>query len=186
MKEFFVDTETTGVDYKVNALIQLAGVIVIDGEECDSFTFTMAPFPDQILMDEAMKINGRTLEEILAFPDPVEVNRKFQEILKQYVDKYERRDKFHMIGYNARFDSDFIREWFHRSGDEYFGSWFFFPPLDVMNLAAFKLAKRRATVPNFKLATVAKEFGLEPEGQLHNAISDIGLTRKLYDTLEKG
>ena len=39
-------------------------------------------------------------------------------------------------GYNARFDMDFVRALFEKSGDSYFGSWFYSAPLDVMSFVA--------------------------------------------------
>lgn len=34
--------------------------------------------------------------------------------------------------------------WFEKSRDKYFGSWFYFPPIDVMGMAAVHLISRRA------------------------------------------
>jgi DNA polymerase III epsilon subunit-like protein len=90
------------------------------------------------------------------------------------------------VGYNARFDADFIRSFFEKCGDQYFGSWFWFPPIDVMNLALIKLMDKRATMPNFKLATVANVLGLEPEGRLHEAHADIRLTQQIFNNLTGG
>lgn len=42
------------------------------------------------------------------------------------------------------------------SGDKYFRSWFYFPPIDVMGMAAIHLMKRRADMKDFELLTVMR------------------------------
>ena len=183
IKLCFIDIETTGTDPKKNGLVQLAGIIVIDGVEVDTFDFRLAPFEADIIEDGALSVNGIKREDLAGFSPPREVYREFCDLLGQHVDKFNKLDKSFFVGYNARFDADFIRAWFEKCGDVYFGSWFWFPPIDVMNLALVSLMDKRATMPNFKLATVAKDLGLEPEGALHDALTDIRLTQQLFNKL---
>ena len=78
-----------------------------------------------------------------------------------------------------------MREWFLKQGDIYFGAWFWHPPIDVAVLAMAALGDRRAKMVNFKLATVAAEFGIEIDAKrLHDAAYDIELTRKIYDRIQ--
>lgn len=114
------------------------------------------------------------------------MKRELTTLLGKYIDKYDRNDKYHFIGYNARFDADFVRKLFEKNGDQYFGSWFWFPPIDVMNLAAVDLLKLRNTLPNFKLATVIEKYGIksEEEKELHDAYTDVRLTQKLFNKLK--
>ena len=69
------------------------------------------------------------------------------------------------------------------NGDKYYGSYFWHPPICVMNMAAQKLAHRRADLPNFKLTTVAEAIGVACEGNAHDATYDITLTREVYKKL---
>jgi DNA polymerase III epsilon subunit-like protein len=64
------------------------------------------------------------------------------------------------------------------------GTWT--PSIDVMQIAAHKLMDKRGELllPNFKLQTVCKEFGIE-DTQWHDALADIKATIKLYKLLEK-
>ncbi len=51
----------------------------------------------------------------------------------------------------------------------------------VSTFAAFGLMRRRSSLNNFKLATVAKVLGLEfDEASMHDALYDIELTRELF------
>lgn len=94
-----------------------------------------------------------------------------------------KRDKLTWLGYNAAFDADMMRAWFEKAGDKYFGSWFWWPPIDVMGLAAHHLRDRRHTMMNFRLATVARELGIAPPADLHDAAADIDLTWRIYQKL---
>ena len=179
----FIDTETTGTDPKTNAIIQLAGIICKDDIEVATFNFHIAPFEKDMVDDKALAVSGITREQLVTFEMPHIIHQQFSEILGQHVDKFNRQDKFFFIGYNARFDADFVRSWFEKCGDQYFGSWFYFPPIDVMNLAIVKLMDRRAAMKDFKLATVSETLGLKPEGDLHDAMTDIRLTRQLFNKL---
>jgi len=182
----FIDTETTGTDPKKNAVIEIAGIIVIDGVERGSFGYHPAPFDSDEIEDSALAVNGIKREQLALLSDPRDMHDALVETFTEHVDKFNKLDKFFFVGYNARFDADFIRSFFEKCGDQYFGSWFWFPPIDVMNLALIKLMDKRATMPNFKLATVANVLGLEPEGRLHEAHADIRLTQQIFNNLTGG
>lgn len=180
MKLIYIDTETDGLAPKKNSIIQLAGIIRVNGAE-EEFDFKMAPWSGRESDPEALAVSGRTLEEVKGYPAPAEVFRLFLGLLSKYVDKYDKKDKFFALAYNARFDEDFIRAWFEAMGDKYYGSWFWTPALDVMQVAAFHLMKERHDMPNFKLATVAKAIlGLDPpEGSYHDAMFDVRATKDI-------
>jgi DNA polymerase-3 subunit epsilon len=181
MKEIFFDVETSGVDYKKNGILQLAGTIEMDGERVESFDFKMKPFPDQIIEDEALEANGITRSQIESFADPHNCYIQFIRILGKYVDRFDRSDKFTLIGYNSRFDDDFMREWFKRCNDKYYGAYFFWPAIDVANMVAVKYRKVRSQFPNFKLMTVAKALKIEvDESRAHEAGYDTMITRAVY------
>lgn len=121
---------------------------------------------------------------IVSFDNPRVVYHDFIRLLGLYVDRYDRADKFHFIGYNAIFDSEHLRAWFEKNGDTYFGSWFYFPPIDVMGMAAVHLMTRRAGMKDFKLLTVARELGLKvDEAKMHDARYDVALTREMFRIL---
>ena len=186
MKLIFIDVETTGIAFPESGLIQLAGTIEIPDAKPKFFQYRIRPFPNDVIEEEALEVNGITREELNTYPAPGKVYKDFTNLLDTCVDRYDRADKFHFIGYNAMFDSDHLRAWFEKNGDKYFGSWFYFPPIDVMGMAAVHLMRRRAGMKDFKLLTVARELGLTvDETKAHDARYDIALTRKIFQVLIK-
>jgi DNA polymerase-3 subunit epsilon len=183
-KFVFLDTETGGIDPKRHALLQVAGIIVTNDQEVASFNFHIQPFPTDVVEDSALAINGIKREDLYVYEDPKKVHDMLVGALGIHVNKFDKWDKYFFVGYNARFDEDFLRAFFEKCGDTFFGSWFWFPPIDVMNMAAVKLMNRRSGMPNFKLSLVADTLGLRPEGQLHDAFTDIRLTKQLFDKLK--
>lgn len=112
-----------------------------------------------------------------------DVFARLVQMLSKYVDKYNKKDKFHLVGYNNRgFDDNFFRGFFLQNGDQYFGSWFWSDSIDVLVLASTFLAARRHDLPNFKLATVAEALGIDINaGKLHDASFDIDITKQVFD-----
>ena len=108
-------------------------------------------------------------------------------MLDKYVDRFNKKDKFFLVGYNnASFDNQFLRKFFEDNGDKYFGSWFWSNSIDVMVLASAYLATRRPDMENFKLSTVAKTLGVNVDDELlHNALYDIRLTKAVFDIVTK-
>jgi DNA polymerase-3 subunit epsilon len=182
MKLFFLDIETTGVRYWKNGIHQISGCIEIDGELKESFDFKVCPFKDAIIENDALATSHVTREQILNYPPMFDVYMNLSTLLSKYVDKYNKTDKFFLVGYNcASFDNQFLRAWFVQNGDNYFGSWFWSSTLDVMVLAAEYLKHRRHAMIDFKLKTVAAELGIDvDESRLHDGSYDIELTRRIY------
>ena len=186
MKFIYIDVETTGIPCPQSGLIQLAGAIEIDAAKPVFFQYDIQPFPSDTIDEEALQVNGITREQMATFEEPEVAYNNFILLLDTYVDKYDRSDKFHFIGYNAMFDSDHLRAWFEKNGNKFYGSYFFFPPIDVMGMAAVHLMERRADMQDFKLLTVAKALGLTvDETKLHDAKYDIALTRQMFQILLK-
>lgn len=187
MKILFYDIETTGTRFWKNGIHQLSGEIVIDNEVKETFDFKVRPNPKALIEQAALDVAGVTKEQILQYEPMHDVYTKFTELLSKYVDRYNKNDKFYLAGYNnAQFDNQFLRAWFVQNEDQYFGSWFWSNSIDVMVLATQYLLDKRDTMVNFKLSTVAAACGVdvEPE-QLHDALYDITLTKKVYDAVTK-
>ena len=185
IKAVFIDTETTGLNHLKNGLIQLSGSVCtikdIEIVEHENFDYKIRPLSADIIEDRALEVNKVTREQIESYPSAGEVYQKFVGMLGNYCDKYDKTDKFFFIGYNARFDYDFCRSWFEKLSDKYFGSWFYFPPIDVMNSAIVELMKERHLLENFKLGTVCNHFGITVKAEnLHDADVDIKLTQELF------
>ena len=181
-KLFFYDIESSGLRHWENGIHQISGAIEINGEVQEEFDFHVQPHPKAIIEDEALDIGGVTREQLATYPLQGAVYNQLIVLLEKYVDRYNKEDKFFLIGYNnAAFDNNFLRAFFVQNGDKYFGSWFWSSPIDVFILAAFDLQSSRHKMVDFKLHTVAKAYNIEvDEKKLHDGMYDIFLTREIY------
>ena len=174
---FACDVETTGLSEYKYGIWQVA--YSINGGNIKEKK--MCP-PDGALYDsKALETGGVTQEEIQDMRPAKEVFVEILSDLNAFISPYNKTQKFHFIGYNALFDMKFMRSFFYNMNCKWFGSYFWFPPIDVMILAAEYLKDRRAYMPNFKLMTVAEKLGIEIEKEkLHDASYDIELTIEIY------
>ena len=139
--------------------VAIAGkeLIEIDGEEVEEFDIKLQPHPRAKIEQEALDVGGVTEDQIMMYQTMEAGKLQLTRILNRHVDRYDKNDKFHLIGYNsAGFDDKFFRTFFELCGDNYFGSWFWAGSLDVMVLAAQALRKERHLMENFKLQTVGQ------------------------------
>ncbi|HPK19635.1 MAG TPA: 3'-5' exonuclease, partial [Syntrophales bacterium] len=181
--------ETTGLYAPGAGLVQVAGIVEIDGEEVETFDLRCRPFPGDLLNKDALQIIGKTREELAALPDPADTFRELLDVLDRHVDRFDKADKFFMVAYNASFDNEHLRAWWKKCGGEYFGAYFWTPPLCVMTLAGIALRPSRPDLPNFKLATVAQAMRITADGDPHDALTDVrlsaGIWRRLLRAAEK-
>lgn len=182
MIKIFYDLETTGTDKRKHGIHQIAGLVEIDGEVVEEFDFRVKPNPKARIEPEALAKCHVTEEQILAYDDMLTVYKRFVKMLKRYINKYDKKQKAFLVGFNNRhFDDGFLRAWFEQNDDGFFGSWFWSDSLDVLVLASQYLLDRRTDMPSFKLFRVAMEVGLEVDkAKLHDALYDIYLTRQVY------
>ncbi|MBW2451320.1 MAG: 3'-5' exonuclease [Deltaproteobacteria bacterium] len=194
-KLVFIDVETTGVNPERNGLIQISGCVQIDNQIVESFDFFVRPFPNDEIEEQALRVTGIDHRQLLPpgapgflqvpgqeFCDPHDVYARLQVMFGRYVDQYDKTDKFQFVGYNAHsFDMPFLRSFWQKNGDRFFGSWFWYPCLDVMLIWAQLLQPKRSQLADFKLATVARHCQIDvDENRLHDSQYDIELTRKLW------
>jgi DNA polymerase-3 subunit epsilon len=180
--KFFYDLETTGTDYRRNCIHQLSGFIEVDGDVWEEFDFHLSPHPKAVVEEKALEVGGVTLEQIKAYPDWKLVKLQITEMLSKYVNRYDKKSRMWLVGYNNRsFDDQFFRKLFELSGDEYFNSYFYSDSRDVLVLASEYLEDQRMLMRNFQLHTVAEALGIKVEDdKLHNALYDVYLTRQIY------
>jgi DNA polymerase III subunit epsilon len=180
----FIDLETTGLNPNRHGIWQIAAVLTrVEGgkiHELASFESLVCPFKNDVLDPEALGMKGYAPESFESFPQPPAVLRQFKEVLGQYCDKLDRGDKFFFAAYNASFDYRFLRRFFEKLIDPYFGSWFFTPPVDIMGLAAISLLNERPDMENFKLSTVAKKCGYQLDDE-HDAMADVRATKAVFE-----
>ena len=187
-KLFYFDLETTGLSFTKCAIHQLSAIIEIDGEVKEIIDLRIKPFEGAIIDSKALDIANITTEQINAYDNERTAYNDLTYILSKYIDKYDKKDKFFLVGYNnASFDNNFLRQFFGRNNDKYFGSWFWSGSLDVFILSAQALKNQRQTMPNFKLSTVFEKVTNKKvnESELHDALYDVRLTHGIYKELTK-
>jgi len=187
MKLCFIDVETSGLNSRTCAITQLAGTLIIDNVPTTTeitFNYLINPRAGKVIEPAALEVQGRTLEELRA--DGLDDNLVYGEFigkLDKHINKFDKKDKAFFIAYNARFDEDFIRQWFTDHGNKYFGAYFWFPPIDVMQMAMFCLMYERDKMADFKLGTVAERVLGKTPTDLHDGLVDINLTRQIFNKL---
>ncbi len=180
-KVFWFDVETTGLDPLKQDIIQLAFLIEIKGKVIESHNLLMQPFNYSTIDQEAIEIHNRTINEIKKYPAPNEAYCKLIAILEKYVDRYDRTDKFYHAGYNTRFDMDFLRHFFIKNGDNFFGSWFNYKGIDPLPILHLLDGIGTFSLVNYKLETVCKHFDIPLNA--HDALSDVYATRNLTNLI---
>ena len=182
-KLFIYDLETTGLNSTSCSIHQFSGLIVIDNEIKETFDFKTKPFEGSLIEKAALDLRSLTIEDLnkneLSY---VELHLKLKRLLSKYVDNYNKKDKFSLVGFNiTAFDNNFFRELFNKNNDKFFGSYFWPNSIDCYSLASLKLLNDRPNMENFKLKTVAKYLDIPVnENSLHDANYDIMLTYEIY------
>lgn len=184
-KVFYFDTETTGVDDSRAAVVQLSGIIEINGKPVEELNIFMKPFDGADISAEALSVNRMTMEQVMGFPKWEAGMKKLMGILDNYVDPYDKRDKFVICGYRVDFDIGFLRACFRRLGGTHakygFGSRFFNASIDVASLVAIMVLEKGWRLANYKLSTVCEYLKVPLDA--HDAIEDIRATRTVYRKL---
>lgn len=182
MKRMFIDVETTGLDERTASTVELAGVVDIDGQVVDEFTWYIKPYGTEV-SKKSLKTIGLTEQDLHDRGESVEVVvGKFKALLDTHIDRYNKADKFFFYAYNSPFDYRFTRALWEGPGrQEYFGSYFWFPDMCIMRMVQEELRGERSRIKNFKLLTVAEYLGIELNPQrLHAGRYDIDIAREVY------
>lgn len=190
MKILYLDLETTGTEFWKHGIHQISGAIEIDGVIKEYFDCKVQPNEKAMIDQKALDVANITIEVLKTYRPMKEVFVEFEKMIAKYVDKFNKKDKFFICGYNcASFDVPFFRAWFKQNArtqkelefGNYFGSWFWSSSIDIMVLAAEKLKHERAEMIDFKLSTVAKHLGVHvDESKLHDAQYDIEISIRSY------
>ena len=144
------DLETTGLDARTDAIIEIGAVRIRDGKVVDKFaSFAQPGHP---LSAKTVSLTGITDELLKDAPAPAAAVDAF----------LDWAGDAPLCAHNAAFDTGFIREYCARSGRRFDPLYF-----DTLILAQYLCPK----LPNHKLDTVANALGLPPF-QHHRAYDD--------------
>lgn len=179
----WLDVETTGLDCKVNGVIQIAFLLEVNGKVVDKFHSNIKPFDDCVYTEKAEEIHGKSKKEISKYPEESDVMIN----LIRFLDKNKylyRYPKLTIAGYNSRFDMDFLIQLFERSSSKYYYFFNYYDKdvyalvkiLDISGILNGKVSK--------KLEPICEVMGVKLE-KAHDAMADIVATRKLYKKITK-
>lgn len=185
-KILWIDTETTGLDANKNGIIQIAALYEVNGEIKDRFVTHIKTFDNDFIDPEALKVNELTKEDITGFPSPQLIFISFTDFLCKLVNKYDKSDKLIIAGYNVDFDIRFLKAFWKKNHDTYFGSLFYWVPIDVMKEVVSSRAMLNLPIPpHIKLVDMIEYFDLKVPNGLHDAEVDIEMTRKVYQKIKE-
>lgn len=175
----YLDTETTGLNPEKNGIWQIGGIVEIDGKIKDKFNFIFAPSLEDEVDDYALKMSGYASEEALRAikNSSNKAFNSFIAILEKHISKFNTSEKFTLCGYNVGFDDGFLRAWFTKNHEKYYGSYITPYKIDVYTLTALLWGHGKLDIPKLKLETVADHLGIEINA--HDALSDIEATYKI-------
>ncbi|MBA7621073.1 3'-5' exonuclease DinG [subsurface metagenome] len=188
-KLFWVDLETTGTQ-PGHEITECAFIIEINGKVKSERNILVRPLaidPNNVesgvvrpIDDEALAITGCSVEDLKSSGriSGKELYRSLLDVVETYVDKFNRDDKFIMAGHNVSFDQRFLKALWDQCGDQYFGSWFFWETLNLLDVVKVWQVVIGKRLESKKLSDIAEYFGIPLEK--HQAINDIKATRDLF------
>lgn len=169
----WLDVETTGLYADKNAVIEFGIITDRAGQIIDRHKLRVAPFPNDIIDDDALKVNLRTREEIAAYPDPLEVAEKLMHI---FAHNHNAGEKYFLAGWCPGFDKGFLDAFFRKCG-------YTVPDIfDRHTVDVFSKYFDAYQLEEYKLDHFVKKYLPEEydEKKLHSALYDIDMARKLY------
>jgi len=155
-----VDVETTGLEPRLDSIIEVAAVKVLNGEILDEFDTLLNP--GVFVPQETTDITGITTEMLKGAP-------QFADVAEEYMKFLGEGTVF--VAHNVEFDREFLNVHLMRSERE---------KMLHPYLCTYKLAK--LVHPNLKryaLSELAKVFEIELP-QAHRAIHDARATAELF------
>lgn len=182
-KILYIDLETTGLNPYKNGVIQIAGIIEINGKEVRSFNYKIKPFKEDLIDLKALGVSSTTLEDLKGFKTPLRAYKDLLYIFDKYIDKYDRKDKFIVCGYNVKFDLDFLKQFWKKNGDNYLFS-YIGKVKDPLFIIQWLEAMNKMKTQNNTLTTICSFFDIKLENA-HDAMADITATKELAKRLDK-
>jgi DNA polymerase-3 subunit epsilon len=172
----FLDTETTGLDYKKHEILEFASLTARRNTDSSFTVLSTCEFkikPERIDLAEptALKVNGYTEE---AWQDSLPFNHHADKLLQII------NDSDYLVGQNLIFDLRFIRHAFFDRGLE--------PPVFPQYFDTQRMGKNLLSEGKLKSASLdgmCNHFDIKSEGRAHTALVDVKRTFELYVKLSK-
>ncbi|MFN6784739.1 exonuclease domain-containing protein [Proteus mirabilis] len=158
-----VDVETTGLKSATSSIIQISFVYFKSGSPVKKYTRYIDP--ECTIPANATKVNNITNEMLLGAPKFRDVSNTIRDIITKYK----------IVGHNLRFDTKMIEYEFTRLGCQVRLNWGFCTMSEEIKRPLIESKPTRY----IKLADLAKGYGIEPSGNLHDAYYDALLAGKI-------
>lgn len=177
---YCIDTETTGLDFLSNDVIEVS---LWRSSDEDQQTYHIKALNEASISDEALKVNGHKKEDILwktahgreTYKEPSDVISEIESWVMFDGASIEERV---FLGQNPQFDYDFLREMWKRAGcKETFPFRKFL--IDTIQIARFIDVCSNIRRPRYGLSALAKDFGV-PKEKAHRADADVRMTKNLF------
>lgn len=171
-----IDTETGGLDSNEHSLLTLGAALLVDGEITS--TFHIHVLEEDLKVDpQALSVNGITEAEIKAGMSPSFVVTAFE----QWLRNNNAGGRMTLAGHNiAGFDMGFMKRLYKLAR---YRMPFDYHVLDTMSVALVLKFMGKLNVPNVKLDTLCRHFGIKirenDETGRHNSQEDAVATAKL-------
>lgn len=182
----FVDTETGGLDYHVNKLLEIGAVLYDEsGKEVDSFHTFFSPFDDSPGSKcnlTALKLNNfypRYLEWRASKEEKDLVAQTQAEHFARWCLKIAASHNPILVGQNLPFDKDYISEFMDHHGFAGWGDLFGYHRMDTSGIAAFLNFAGVTKTERVSLKNLADYFKVTNDGA-HTALADARTTAKVF------
>jgi DNA polymerase III epsilon subunit-like protein len=193
--QYVVDCETTGTDPEKNDIIEVCFWRIGDAE---SKTWCLKPLSPENIEEEALRVNGHLLEDILwktkvgidKYRIPSEVLPEIEMWLMEDGAAAEERI---FIGQNPDFDYQFLLSLWHKAGSDDnfpFGYWIegkdkkrnqgmIIDTIQLARLIDICTGKKRG---RYGLGALVKAFGVT-KATAHRADGDVKMTKELFEKI---
>lgn len=163
MREIIFDTETTGLESKVDRVIEIGGIELINHFPTGRFIHLYINPEDRKVHPDALAVHGITDEFLLDKP-------KFADVVAQIRDFFEGA---RWVAHNATFDMGFINAEFARLGIE--------PVPPELVTDTLSLARRKHPMGPNSLDALCRRYGVDNSRRdKHGALLDSELLAEVY------
>lgn len=169
MREIIFDTETTGLDFRQDRVIEIGAVELVN-RFATGRVFHEYIHPDgRAIHPDALAVHGISLESLTGKPRFAEIAERFIEFI----------DGAQLIAHNAGFDMSFINAEFERLGH---------PNVDPQRIVdTLALARRKHPMGPNSLDALCRRYGIDNSRRTkHGALLDSELLAEVYIELVGG
>lgn len=177
---YVADTETTGLDFEKNDIIELSLFRLSDDVQK---TWLVKPFNFDTISPDAMRVNGHKIEDVThqtkyGKDSYLEPSRVVVEVENWIMQQGYSRECVFLIGQNIQFDYNMMQKMWKKCGAEDsfpFGR----RMLDTMQFEIFMDIAQETRRDSYSLGSIIKKYGIKND-KAHSAAADTKATKELF------